>query len=175
MQHIMHAHGIHIHCMHLPTSYIQQCGPPSGVVTILVVMLTRGEGAGYSVSTTFVIFVSVVPIGMPVVTAAVLAIGAREMVREKAIVTRLSALEELSGLEILASDKTGTLTLNKYVVFGVLTWGCCSWYILACILEQHAFIIPCAYTNTCPAHFPCTPLQAHIGQGGNHNVGQQHT
>lgn len=78
-------------------------------------MLTRGDGAGYSVSTTFVIFVSVVPIGMPVVTAAVLAVGAREMVREKAIVTRLSALEELSGLEVLASDKTGTLTLNKCV------------------------------------------------------------
>lgn len=88
----------------------------SGVVAILIVMLTRGDGAGYSVSTTFVIFVSVVPIGMPVVTAAVLAVGAREMVREKAIVTRLSALEELSGLEVLASDKTGTLTLNKYDV-----------------------------------------------------------
>ena len=35
----------------------------------------------------------------------VLAVGAREMVREKAIVSRLSALEELSGMEILCSDK----------------------------------------------------------------------
>ena len=61
----------------------------------------------------FVILVSVVPIGMPVVTGAVLAAGAREMARERAIVTRLSALEELSGMEVLCSDKTGTLTLNR--------------------------------------------------------------
>lgn len=47
---------------------------------------------------------------MPVVTAAVLAVGAREMVREKAIVRRLSALEELSGMEVLCSDKTGTVS-----------------------------------------------------------------
>lgn len=51
--------------------------------------------------------------GMPVVTTTVLAIGAREMAKEKALVNRLSALEELSGVEILASDKTGTLTKNK--------------------------------------------------------------
>ena len=50
---------------------------------------------------------------MPVVTTTVLAIGAREMAKEKALVNRLSALEELSGVEILASDKTGTLTKNK--------------------------------------------------------------
>jgi H+-transporting ATPase len=61
----------------------------------------------------FVIFTSVVPIGMTVVTTTVLAVGAREMANEKALVTRLSALEELSGMEVLASDKTGTLTLNQ--------------------------------------------------------------
>lgn len=38
---------------------------------------------------------------MPVVTGAVLAVGAREMAKENAIVSRLSALEELSGMEIL--------------------------------------------------------------------------
>ena len=108
--------------------YSIRSSPPPGVVAILVVMLTRGDGAGYSVSTTFVIFVSVVPIGMPVVTAAVLAVGAREMVREKAIVTRLSALEELSGLEVLASDKTGTLTLNK-CVHSCWCRCCCCWLL----------------------------------------------
>ena len=47
------------------------------------------------------------------VTGAVLAVGARQMAKEKAIVSRLSALEELSGMEVLCSDKTGTLTLNR--------------------------------------------------------------
>jgi H+-transporting ATPase len=80
---------------------------------ILIVLLVRGEQAGYSVVIVMVILVSTVPVGMPVVTTTVLAVGAREMAREKAIVNRLSALEELSGIEILASDKTGTLTLNR--------------------------------------------------------------
>jgi H+-transporting ATPase len=83
------------------------------VVAILAVLLARGEEAGYSVVIAMVILVSTVPVGMPVVTTTVLAVGAREMAKEKAIVNRLSALEELSGVEILASDKTGTLTLNR--------------------------------------------------------------
>jgi H+-transporting ATPase len=83
------------------------------VLAILIVLLARGEPVGYCFVVFFVVFVSVVPIGMPVVTTTVLAIGAKEMVAEKAIVNRLSALEELSGMEVLASDKTGTLTLNK--------------------------------------------------------------
>lgn len=41
-----------------------------------------------------------------------LAVGARELVQEKAVVQRLSAIEEMAGLEILCSDKTGTLTKN---------------------------------------------------------------
>ena len=53
-----------------------------------------------------------VPAGMPVVTAAVLAVGAREMVRENAIVSRLSALEELSGMEVLCSGGLSLGFLN---------------------------------------------------------------
>lgn len=83
------------------------------VIIILAVLLSRGDGVGYSIVISIVVLVSVVPIGMPVVTTTVLAVGAREMAKEKALVNRLSALEELSGVEILASDKTGTLTLNK--------------------------------------------------------------
>lgn len=85
----------------------------AGVIAILAVLLGTGEPAGYAITTTFVVFVSVVPIGMPVVTGAVLAVGAREMAAEKAICSRLSALEELSGMSVLCSDKTGTLTLNR--------------------------------------------------------------
>ncbi|BDA48222.1 Plasma membrane ATPase 1 [Coccomyxa sp. Obi] len=96
-----------------------------GSLCILAALLGRGDSAGYSVVIAVVVLVSTIPIGMPVVTATVLAVGARDMARHKAIVNRLSSLEELSGMEVLASDKTGTLTLNKLTLDPqeVLAWG----------------------------------------------------
>ncbi|KAL3158516.1 hypothetical protein ABBQ38_010745 [Trebouxia sp. C0009 RCD-2024] len=94
------------------------------LIIFLVLLVARDAGVGYSLVTAFVIFVSSVPIGVPVVTTTVLAVGARQMAKEKAIVSRLSALEELSGMEVLCSDKTGTLTLNKLSLDqeDILTW-----------------------------------------------------
>lgn len=59
-----------------------------GVIAIFAVLMARGEGAGYSIVTCFVIYLAALPVGMPVVTTAVLAIGARQMAKEKAIVSR---------------------------------------------------------------------------------------
>ena len=60
-----------------------------GVLIIFLVLLVgRGAPWGYSLVTAFVIFVSSVPIGIPVVTTTVLAVGARKMANEKAIVAR---------------------------------------------------------------------------------------
>ena len=59
-----------------------------GVAIILIVLLTRGASAGYSIVTSFVILTTAIPVGMPVVTTAVLAVGARGMAKEKAIVSR---------------------------------------------------------------------------------------
>lgn len=58
------------------------------VAGIFIALLARGEPVGYTFIVFFVVFVAVVPIGMPVVTTTVLAIGAQEMIREKAIVSR---------------------------------------------------------------------------------------
>eukprot|EP00164_Ancoracysta_twista_P001497 GFYU01001962.1.p1 GENE.GFYU01001962.1~~GFYU01001962.1.p1 ORF type:complete len:976 (-),score=405.00 GFYU01001962.1:1123-4050(-) len=60
-----------------------------------------------------VLLVASIPIAMQVVCTATMAVGARALARENAIVSRLSAIEELAGMDILCSDKTGTLTLNK--------------------------------------------------------------
>ncbi len=53
---------------------------------------------------------------MVVVVTSTMALGARTLAQKQAIVTRLSAIEELAGLKMLCSDKTGTLTLNKMVI-----------------------------------------------------------
>ena len=53
---------------------------------------------------------------MPVVVMTCLAAGAKELSREQAVVQRLSAIEEMAGMDILCSDKTGTLTQNKMTV-----------------------------------------------------------
>ncbi len=53
------------------------------------------------------------PVAMPTVLSVTMAVGARILARKQAIVSRLAAIEELAGMDVLCSDKTGTLTQNK--------------------------------------------------------------
>ena len=60
-----------------------------------------------------------------IVTTTTLALGSKELVHDGAIVSRLAAIEDLAGMSILCSDKTGTLTMNKvcmYVCIHMLIW-----------------------------------------------------
>jgi H+-transporting ATPase len=63
-----------------------------------------------------VLLVASIPIAMEVVTTTTMALGSRELSGRNAIVSRLAAIEELAGMNMLCSDKTGTLTLNKMVI-----------------------------------------------------------
>lgn len=63
-----------------------------------------------------VIIVGGIPIAMPTVLSVTLALGAAKLAKEGAIVARMSAVEEMAGMDILCSDKTGTLTLNELSV-----------------------------------------------------------
>ncbi|KAI8320191.1 plasma-membrane proton-e, partial [Martensiomyces pterosporus] len=63
-----------------------------------------------------VLLIGGIPIAMPTVLSVTLAIGAKQLAEHKAIVTRISAIEELAGVTILCSDKTGTLTLNELTI-----------------------------------------------------------
>ncbi|WP_345980344.1 plasma-membrane proton-efflux P-type ATPase [Sulfurimonas sp. HSL3-2] len=60
-----------------------------------------------------VLTISAIPIAMPAVLTVTMAIGARVLAGKDAIVSRLAAIEELAGMDILCSDKTGTLTQNS--------------------------------------------------------------
>ena len=60
-----------------------------------------------------VLLVAAIPVAMPAVFSVTMALGALALSRQKAIVSRLEAIEEMAGVDILCSDKTGTLTKNQ--------------------------------------------------------------
>ncbi|NOY13791.1 MAG: plasma-membrane proton-efflux P-type ATPase [Deltaproteobacteria bacterium] len=83
------------------------------VTLIIVVALFRGDPILTTLQFALVLTVAAIPVAMPTVLSVTMAVGARLLARKEAIVTRLAAIEELAGVDILCSDKTGTLTQNK--------------------------------------------------------------
>jgi H+-transporting ATPase len=83
------------------------------VSVIIVVALFRGDPILTTLQFALVLTVAAIPVAMPTVLSVTMAVGARLLAKKEAIVTRLSAIEELAGVDILCSDKTGTLTQNK--------------------------------------------------------------
>lgn len=87
--------------------------------------LKIAEGVNNLLVYALILLIIGVPVGLPVVTTTTLAVGAAYLARRKAIVQKLTAIESLAGVDILCSDKTGTLTANKlsirepYVAEGV--------------------------------------------------------
>ena len=73
-----------------------------------------------------VLLVASIPVAMPAVFSITMALGALALSKQKAIVSRLSAIEEMAGVDMLCTDKTGTLTKNQLkldppILFGAKT------------------------------------------------------
>jgi len=81
------------------------------------------DGSCVALSNILVIVVGGIPIAMPTVLSVTMAIGAGYLAKEKALVTRLTSIEELAGMDVLCSDKTGTLTLNELQVNDAVSFG----------------------------------------------------
>ncbi len=82
-------------------------------VILILTMLYRGASLFTLFQFALILIVASIPVAMPAVLSATMAIGAIVLARMKAIVTRLESIEEMAGMDILCSDKTGTLTQNK--------------------------------------------------------------
>jgi H+-transporting ATPase len=83
------------------------------VMVIISVSLFRGDPILTTLQFALVLTVAAIPVAMPTVLSVTMAVGARLLAKKEAIVTRLAAIEELAGVDVLCSDKTGTLTQNK--------------------------------------------------------------
>ncbi len=83
------------------------------VTVIITVALFRGDPILTTLQFALVLTVAAIPVAMPTVLSVTMAVGARLLAKKEAIVTRLAAIEELAGVDVLCSDKTGTLTQNK--------------------------------------------------------------
>jgi len=83
------------------------------VALILAVALFRGDKIMTTLQFALVLTVAAIPVAMPTVLSVTMAVGARLLAAKQAIVSRLVAIEELAGTDVLCSDKTGTLTQNK--------------------------------------------------------------
>jgi H+-transporting ATPase len=83
------------------------------VAVIIGLSIYRGEPILTTLQFALVLTVAAIPVAMPTVLSVTMAVGARKLAKKQAIVSKLVAIEELAGVDVLCADKTGTLTQNK--------------------------------------------------------------
>ena len=83
------------------------------VALIIAVGIYRGDPILTTLQFALVLTVAAIPVAMPTVLSVTMAVGARLLAKKQAIVSKLVAIEELAGVDVLCADKTGTLTQNK--------------------------------------------------------------
>lgn len=83
------------------------------IALILIVALFRHDPLIETVVFALILTVAAIPVALPAVLSVTMAVGAERLARMQAIVSRLVSIEEMAGMDVLCSDKTGTLTKNQ--------------------------------------------------------------
>jgi H+-transporting ATPase len=86
------------------------------VALIFLVALFRHESLLHTLQFALILTVAAIPAALPAVLSVTMAVGAMALARKEAIVSKLVAIEEMAGMDVLCSDKTGTITQNKITV-----------------------------------------------------------
>jgi H+-transporting ATPase len=93
------------------------------VAMILLIALFRGSSLISTLVFALILTVAAIPVALPAVLSVTMAVGASTLAAMKAIVSRLVSIEEMAGMDILCSDKTGTLTKNELTLGEVVPLG----------------------------------------------------
>ncbi len=86
------------------------------VAITVFVEINRGKPIIELLQFSLVLTVAAIPVALPAVLTVTMAVGALYLAKRQVIVSRLASIEELAGVDVLCSDKTGTLTMNKMTV-----------------------------------------------------------
>jgi H+-transporting ATPase len=92
------------------------------VSIILIVSIIRSASFLETLQFALILVVAAIPVALPAVLTVTLAVGAVALAKKEAIVSRLSAIEEIAGMDILCSDKTGTITQNSISIGEIRTF-----------------------------------------------------
>lgn len=86
------------------------------VAVIFIVSMFRHERIFDTLQFILVLIVAAIPVALPAVLTVTMAVGATTLAKKEAIVSKLVAIEEMAGMDILCSDKTGTITKNELTI-----------------------------------------------------------
>ncbi len=89
------------------------------VSVIFIVALFRHESVLETLEFTLVLTIAAIPVALPAVLTVTMAVGAVVLAKEKVLVSKLAAIEEMAGMDVLCSDKTGTITKNELTLAAV--------------------------------------------------------
>jgi plasma-membrane proton-efflux P-type ATPase len=90
------------------------------LTVVVVISLIRGVPPVETVPLMLVLLMSAVPVALPVMFTVSMAVGSKELAKRGVLVTRLSATEDAATMDVLCVDKTGTITMNRLTVTGVI-------------------------------------------------------
>jgi H+-transporting ATPase len=93
------------------------------VVVIFLVAIFRHESILATLQFALVLTVAAIPVALPAVLSVTMAVGAIALAKKEAIVSKLVAIEEMAGMDVLCSDKTGTITKNEISVSETVPFG----------------------------------------------------